>query len=150
MPLMLWTEELSVGIEEFDADHRQLFAMVNGLFNAFEVGTGAELLGALFDALIDYTRDHFAREEARMAACHYPGLSTHRAEHLQLAERVHELRRHFLAGSVEQVNRDLLVLFKTWLTSHIRVTDHGYKPYVIDRPAAGHQCAITLRDHTTR
>ena len=136
MPLMLWTEELSVGVEALDEDHRQLFAMVNGLFDAIGGGTGGELLTALFDALAAYTRDHFAREEALMAARHYPGLPAHRAEHLQLAERVQELRRSFLAGSVEPVSQELLVLFKTWLTSHIRVTDFGYKAYVMDRPGA--------------
>ena len=138
MPLMQWTEELSVGVESLDDDHRQLFAMVNGLFDAIEGGTGGELLGALFDALVDYTRDHFTREEALMAARHYPGLAAHRAEHAQLAERVHALRRNFLGGvakplKAEPVGQELLVLFKTWLTSHIRVTDCGYKPYVIDR-----------------
>ena len=134
MPLMLWTEELSVGVEALDDDHRQLFAMVNGLFDAIEGGTDGELLAALFDALVAYTRDHFAREEALMAAGHYPGLPAHRAEHLQLAERVLELRRGFLAGSVEPVSQELLVLFKTWLTSHIRVTDFGYKAYLKARP----------------
>ena len=142
MPLMLWTEELSVGVEALDADHRQLFAMVNGLFDAIEGGTEAELLGALFDAIIDYTRDHFAREEALMAVRHYPGLAAHRIEHIQLAERVHELRRNFLAGGLEPVRQDLLVLFKTWLTSHIRVTDCGYKPYVMERPPTDGGVAI--------
>ena len=133
MPLMLWTEELSVGVEALDEDHRKLFAMVNGLFDAIEDGTGTVLPGALFDALLDYTRDHFAREEALMAARRYPGLAAHRTEHAELAERVHELRQNFLAGSLEPVRGELLVLFKTWLTSHIRVTDCGYKPYVVER-----------------
>lgn len=136
MPLMLWDQELSVGVEAIDAEHRQLFAMVNGLFDAIEGGTGGDLLAALFDALIAYTRDHFAREEALMAERHYPGLAAHRAEHRELAERVLALRQTFLSGAIEQVNQELLVLFKTWLTSHIRITDCGYKPYVIDRRPA--------------
>ena len=142
MPFMLWTEELSVGVEALDADHRQLFSMVNSLFDAIECGTGTELMGALFDVLVDYTRDHFAREEALMAARHYPGLVAHRAEHVQLTERVHELRRSFLAGEREPVGQELLVLFKTWLTSHIRVTDCGYKPYVMERPTADREAGL--------
>ncbi|MEI6557918.1 MAG: bacteriohemerythrin [Rhodospirillaceae bacterium] len=133
MPLMLWTEDLSVGVDSLDADHQQLFAMVNGLFDALEGGCAEPLLAALFDALIDYTRGHFTREEALMAARHYPGLA--RAEHVELAARVDALRDRFLSGSAEPVSQELLVLFKTWLTSHIRVTDCGYKPYVLDRPA---------------
>jgi hemerythrin len=136
MPLMHWTEDLSVGVEALDEDHRRLFAMVNRLFDALDGGDG-DLLGPLFDALVDYTRDHFAREEALMAARHYPALAAHRAEHLQLAERVHSLRDRFLGGTDEPVGQELLVLFKTWLTSHIRVSDCAYKPYVMDRRSAG-------------
>ena len=140
MPFASWTEELSVGVDALDEDHRQLFAMVNGLFDAIEGGTGGELLAALFDALVDYTRGHFAREEALMAARHFPGLAAHRAEHIQLTESVHHLRQRFLAGAAEAVGHELLVLFKTWLTSHIRVSDCAYKPYVKEpasRSAAG-------------
>ena len=140
MPLMQWTEELSVGVESLDDDHRQLFAMVNGLFDAIEGGTGAGLMSALFDALLAYTRDHFAREEALMAERHYPELAAHRVEHAELAERVHALRRSFLTDGGDGVGQELLVLFKTWLTSHIRVTDRAYRPYVIGRlplPEAG-------------
>ena len=137
MAFASWNEELSVGVEALDADHRQLFAMVNGLFDAIEGGTGNDLLAALFDALVDYTRDHFAREEALMAARHFPGLAAHRAEHIQLAESVHQLRQRFLAGAAEAVGHELLVLFKTWLTSHIRVSDRAYKPYVMAPAARG-------------
>lgn len=126
MPLMPWTEDLSVGVEELDADHRQLFAMVNALFDAVEGGSSGDLLAAFFDALVDYTRDHFAREEALMAACHYPGLPSHRMEHFQLAERGHQLRGQFLLGDAEPVSRDLLGLFNGWLTTHIRITDGAY------------------------
>jgi len=136
MPLLNWSPDLSVGVDALDDDHRQLFALVNQVHDAIQAGCAEPLLAPLFDRLVDYAREHFRREEALMDEGHYPGLAAHREEHLLLATRVHELRRRFVGGSVENLNLELLVLFKTWLTSHIRISDLQYKPYVIGPPAA--------------
>ena len=146
MPLLQWSDDLSVGVEALDCDHKHLFAVVNDVFDA--VGTGAEgpRLVTLFDQLITYTRDHFAREEALMAAGHFPGLAAHRVEHAELAGKVIELRRRFFEHTLDERNPELLVLFKTWLMSHIRVTDLQYKPYVITGTrAADWQPSLNIR-----
>jgi len=130
MPLMQWCPDMSVGVEDLDADHRRLVALLNEAHDAILAGTAGTLLAPALDRLAAYCRDHFAREEALMEACGFPELAAHRAEHAELASRVHGLRDRLLGGSVENLNMELLVLFKTWLTSHIRVSDARYKPYL--------------------
>lgn len=130
MPLMSWRPDMSVGVEALDDDHRGLFGLLNDLFDAIQAGTGGALLEPTFERLAEYCRDHFAREEALMAAGGFPDLAAHRAEHSELATRVQGLRARLSQGADEDLTTELLVLFKTWLTSHIRISDMRYGPYV--------------------
>ncbi len=136
MALVRWRDDMSVGDEALDQEHRRLFAMINELYEAIRPEAAADeageaLIASVLDRLVDYAREHFAREEARMAECGFPGLVSHRAEHVELAARVFDLRRRFLDGSLERPGPELLVLFKTWLASHVQVTDARYRPYII-------------------
>lgn len=130
MALMTWSDSLSVGVDVLDADHRRLFALINELHDAIQSGSEPVPLASAFDRLTEYCRDHFAREEDMMAAGAYPELEAHRAEHVELTAQVHSLRGRFLNGAEDDLTTELLVLFKTWLTSHIRISDMRYGPYV--------------------
>ena len=139
MPLAQWDPTLSVGVAVLDRDHRALLNMLNELFDAMKQGQEAELLPQLFLRLHEYISTHFVREEAMMAQCGYPDLAAHHSEHLHLATRVSELSQRYQEGKSSDINLELLVLFKTWLMSHIRVSDYQYKAYLvgIDPEGAG-------------
>jgi len=130
MALVQWHEDLSVGIELLDQDHRCLFSMLNELYDAVQYGTEATVITSLLDRLVLYTQDHFRHEEALMAECGYPDLINHRSEHNHLTAKVSELRQRLTDRSLESLSLELLVLFKTWLTSHIRISDFQYRPYL--------------------
>ncbi len=131
MALVQWQAELSVGVEILDQDHRNLFSMLNELYDAVQSGIELAVLTSLLDRLAQYTQDHFQREEALMKACGYPDIAAHCDEHEQLAVKVSELQRRLAGSSLEFLSLELLVLFKTWLASHIRVSDFQYKPYLV-------------------
>ena len=133
MALVQWQESLSVGVGALDQDHRSMFSMLNQMNDALQDGTEGAMMAPLLDRLLLYTREHFAREEALMAECGYPDLAAHRREHQQLAVQVRALHQRLTDGSTESLGREVLVLFKTWLTSHIRVSDFLYKPYLVAR-----------------
>ena len=50
MPLMTWTDRMSVGVAVLDEDHRKLVAMVNELYDAMQAGQGKEKLGRVLEA----------------------------------------------------------------------------------------------------
>ena len=56
MPLMNWTEKLSVGVAVIDDDHKKLVAMVNELYDAMQAGRGKDTLGRILDGLVQYTK----------------------------------------------------------------------------------------------
>ena len=88
MPLMEWNDKLSVGITQFDNEHKRLVAMVNDLFDGVQAGRGKDLLGPVLDGLITYTKTHFANEERYMQLHNFPEFAAHKAEHDALTKQV--------------------------------------------------------------
>lgn len=80
MDSIQWSRWMSVGIEELDEDHRVLVDIVNKL-GADENRASPDVVEAILDELIHYTKDHFAREEAHMAQANYPTFAAHKALH---------------------------------------------------------------------
>ena len=55
MPLMEWTDKLSVGVPSIDAQHKKLVSMANTLYDAMKAGHGKEILDETLAGLINYT-----------------------------------------------------------------------------------------------
>lgn len=126
-PLIAWGPELSVGIDEIDAQHKLLIDLLNKLHVAILQQHGrAESMNVLRD-LIDYTRIHFAVEESLMRLLNYPDYDAHKASHEQLLEQVHDLQ-HRLIDEGQGITFELLHFLKRWLSVHIMETDRRYTP----------------------
>lgn len=115
-----WTPEMSVGVKVLDDDHRRLFALMNKVIAAFYAGVGAGVVGSTLDELENYTREHFAREEAMLVARGYGPIDAHRAQHHHLVDKLVRLRE-------EKSSVELIPALNEWLTSHILHTDLGYR-----------------------
>jgi hemerythrin len=79
MPLT-WTQALSVGVEEIDAQHQELFRRAAQLLEGLRKGEPEEI-GGLLEFLHAYAVTHFGAEEARMRSSRFPGYLRHKAEH---------------------------------------------------------------------
>jgi hemerythrin len=130
MPLMEWTEKLSVGVKQFDAEHQKLVGMVNDLFDAVQAGKGKDLLGPILDGLISYTKTHFANEEKYFAQHQYPNFQAHKAEHDALAKQVLDVQAKFKAGASAALSMEVMNFLKNWLVKHILGTDKAYGPFL--------------------
>ena len=67
-----WSNELSVGIEEIDAQHKVLVDLLNQTHGAIQQRHIAQVTNDIIDQLSEYTRVHFAVEESLMRILHYP------------------------------------------------------------------------------
>ena len=139
MAFMRWTEKMSVGMAEMDADHKELIRIINQLAaDADEEGRQAAVRQSLF-GLLRYAEYHFAREEQVMAACQYPGIEDQKAEHRDFVARIGELNRRFDADpedSAAVVNQALLTFLQDWLNHHILIEDMAYRSHVERNPEA--------------
>ena len=84
-----WKESYSVGIEQFDADHKKLIEIINRVVKADEAGGPVQWV---LQELDNYARDHFQAEEERMTAAGYPGLEEYRKEHMAFHEWLENIK----------------------------------------------------------
>jgi hemerythrin len=122
MSMFAWKDEYGIGHGPIDGQHQRLFALANDLHAAMSQGKGKAALFKTLDALINYTKTHFATEERLMQAHGYPDYAAHKALHDELTKRVMAFQKDFEAGQVA-MSVDLLQFLKDWLTNHIGVTD---------------------------
>jgi hemerythrin len=130
MPLMQWSQKLSVGVHQFDLEHQRLVSMLNELFDAAQTGKAQGMLGDILDQMVSYTQTHFINEERFMEQHQVPGLKEHRQEHAILAHQVIEVQRKYHAGAGISLSMEVLDFLKNWLLKHILGTDKKYGSFV--------------------
>ncbi|MCB1766851.1 MAG: hemerythrin family protein, partial [Candidatus Competibacteraceae bacterium] len=87
-----WSNALSIGIEEIDAQHKVLVDLLNQVHEAIQQRHGVEVTNEIVEQLGEYTRIHFAVEESLMRILHYPEYERHKDEHDRLIEQLNGFR----------------------------------------------------------
>ncbi|MGB8260827.1 MAG: bacteriohemerythrin [Terracidiphilus sp.] len=129
MALLNWSEKYSVGVKSLDNQHTALVGTLNELHTAMLKGQAASVTGNLLRKLVEYTRNHFAQEEALMSRAGYPGLETHRTQHHELTKQVGEYVERYERGEIT-LNLHLLNFLRDWLANHIQKSDKEYGPWL--------------------
>jgi hemerythrin len=125
MPLLSWSDKYSVGIPEFDNQHKRLIDLINSLHEAMSTGRGNAVLDKVLADLITYTQTHFAAEERFMQSHQFGEFAAHKVEHEKLTKRVLDFQQQFRAGKLA-LSISLMRFLETWLTSHIMDSDRKY------------------------
>lgn len=123
--LIEWTDDLSVGIEEIDAQHKSLVDIVNELDRAVTEHRGRDAMSEILNRLDEYTRIHFAVEESLMRIFGYDDYEEHKAVHDDLIDQLQHIRAEFEAGH-GGVTFELMQVLKNWLVKHIQHSDKEY------------------------
>ncbi len=126
-----WSDELSVGIEEIDEQHKILVGLVNKMHDAIQNRQGNDVVAEILSSLAEYTRIHFAVEESLMRILHYPVYEDHRKTHEALELQLHDLETKMKAGSAS-IGFELMHFLKLWLTKHIMEDDKSYSGFFLD------------------
>jgi hemerythrin len=128
MALITWTDNMSVGVEKIDKEHRGLIDLINQLHSEMLAGRSKDALGTVLDKLVSYTKSHFMTEEVLFKAHGYPQAAAHKKEHDALTTKALGLQKDCKAGSVV-ISAPVLDFLKDWLTNHILKQDMAYKPF---------------------
>ncbi len=128
--LVEWSDELSVGIQEIDEQHKVLVGLLNQLHDAIHQRHGSDAARKILDELADYTRIHFAVEESLMRVLEYPGYEAHKQQHEDLIQQLVDLKEKLDAGG-HSISFELLHFLKVWLTKHILESDKEYSPHFL-------------------
>ena len=136
MTVVMWTEEMSVGVPSLDRDHKTLVGLLNQLAAAEDRQDRINLEEVL-DELVSYTLYHFEKEERLLAHAGYPDLESHAARHRGLADRVLAIRRRFFDADRPYLGDEVVEFLTVWLRNHILGEDLKYVPCLTAAPAAG-------------
>lgn len=127
-----WSDELSVGIEEIDEQHKVLVGIVNEMHDAIHEHKGAQVTGDILQRLREYTVIHFAVEESLMRIFDYPDYEHHKASHQYLIEQIHALQEKVATGK-HSISFELMHFLRIWLTKHIMEEDKKYEKHFLER-----------------
>ena len=133
-----WSDDLSVGVERVDAQHRELIARTNALLEALPAGSGPASQAAMETLLYlsSYVEEHFGDEERFMAEVGFPDLTTHRIEHQRFRESLGVLVRRFSLGGIDDVlRRGIEEEVCGWIVRHVLGTDRAIGRFVRGRGA---------------
>lgn len=129
MPLITWNSGYSVKVKRFDADHQQLFDIINQLHDGMKAGHGKEVMHKVLTQLVQYTERHFTAEEAVMKQLGYMQLPAHIEQHRKFTGKIKEVADQYKAGAVG-LSVDVLDFLTKWLSQHIVATDKQYSEFM--------------------
>jgi hemerythrin len=97
MPIV-WRPRMSVANHYLDNDHRYLICLVNTVELALRHDADPETLRLALDQLLEYTHEHFEREELLQIKVRYPGYAAHKLEHQEILGNLERAREQVLGG----------------------------------------------------
>ncbi len=121
---LMWTQNLAVGVDLIDQQHKTWFEKADQLFEAGRQGKTNEYIMKMFDFLDDYTRTHFRDEEKYMLSINYPEYNTQKQLHTAFITKLAELRKEYESSGTKisaVINSNQFIL--DWLVNHISKQD---------------------------
>lgn len=143
---IVWREQMSVGNDIIDRDHKYLICLMNSIELALKHDDTLELLPVFTGQLVSYTEEHFAREEDIQKKAQYPLANEHKREHANLIQKLGELS-HIVEDFIDkktkdeldleeetELNQKILALARQWILEHVIKEDKRMEHYLRKLP----------------
>jgi hemerythrin len=127
---LVWREQLSVGNDVIDNDHRYLIDIINHVEQSLGSKSHRELSAAL-DRLSKYSQEHFAREEKIARAAGYEQVPDLSHSHEALIKQLDQIKTEIREMGNEwlpEVADNFTQLLRSWLIDHVIKEDLLMKP----------------------
>ena len=126
-----WTGELSVGVEDMDAQHKVLIQLMGDLIRATASGQAVDVpaTAAMIDRLMLKSMEHFAAEETLIIRSGCTDYVKHRKDHQLFLDKLASCKEAVGDGatSIRSYTANFLM---AWFLDHIEGTDKHYGPFV--------------------
>jgi hemerythrin-like metal-binding protein len=133
--LLMWTGNLSVGVKDFDEDHRRMIRIINELHGVIQDVDAqgkipVEEIEIALHRLENYVSTHCLKEEGLMAKTGFPELAEHQQEHVKFAAVIKDMQQRFRNSTDPKQAAELMEYLYEYLTNHIFVTDRKYSSHL--------------------
>ncbi len=127
--LIIWNEAYSVGISEFDNQHKKLINIINKLYRSYLNKSHDSEITALINELKEYTKYHFASEEKLFKEKNYYLAKEHIKAHESFKEELFAIVETY--DDLKLVlTMKTMTLLQRWLTNHILKEDKKYMGHI--------------------
>jgi hemerythrin-like metal-binding protein len=124
MPIIAWSNMLSVGVKDIDEQHRKLIEIMNRLNDSLEQHSEGAVEKRTLEELVNYTIFHFGFEEKLMKENGLTGMEIHFREHGNFISLINQKMEQYNRG--ENVSgKEIMIFLWDWLTSHILNVDRN-------------------------
>lgn len=119
-----WDNNLSVGVDIIDEQHKMLIQKLNDLSRSIEMSQGEVETVKTLGFMVDYTDFHFSAEEKLMAEQNYPGLEHQKEQHAEFKSHLKQLVEDFEEeGATKALATSIDTFLINWLVKHIKGVD---------------------------
>lgn len=122
MALIEWRSEFETGIDEVDAEHRELVDLINALHQEVADRSDSQTISAFLGEVFARIAAHFALEESVMRKHAYDEYAAHKAEHERLLDEIRDIMDAHEAGSVDY-GTPLSTRVRDWFVNHFKYKD---------------------------
>lgn len=131
-----WNENFSTGIDEIDAQHKQLIELLNTLVGHLAFQLDSPAVERIFEELKNYTVLHFSCEE-RIWSKYFkddPWEQWHRDAHADFVAKVMDLKNNAEGQTEDEVIEGIVSFLTHWLALHIIESDRRMAKVVLAMP----------------
>ena len=120
--------EYFIGIDLIDEEHKQIFAYANEAYELLHeefTPDKYDNISDILEKLREYTKKHFADEEAYMESIHYKRLFTQKVQHQAFIEKLEEFDLEHMQDAEDQDQQimNILNFLTDWLINQILHVD---------------------------
>ena len=133
MELLIWDDEkMGMGIEIIDSQHKKLVTIINDLATAIDKQAETEVLFAVVERLIEYTKYHFETEQKFFDEFDFHEKSLHKSEHKYFIEHFKAIQKGLEKDAkkrdknIIKLSEDILEYLVDWFIAHITGSDREY------------------------
>jgi len=121
-----WNEEMSVGIDEIDTDHKKILSIISSIIETIDTNCNAENIEKYFADLTVCTTAHFKQEEALMKTLAFSDFIEHQKGHQAFLNQLPELKNKLLNSNNVDAAEQVSQFLYDWVIEHILISDMDY------------------------
>ncbi|SFR63524.1 bacteriohemerythrin [Anaeromicropila populeti] len=119
-------QEYLTGIELIDEEHKKIFEIAESAYQLLHnelLPDKYDHISLILNELRDYTKKHFADEEAYMESINYKRMFTQKIQHQKFIEKLEEFDMDSIDENQDAAILDILNFLADWLIEHILEND---------------------------